>query len=243
MKLKKQLPTFAIVVILAAVAYQQQQQSDTAVPADTSRQLGPKRQYDARNDSYSDALKTLWTAVYPHTGKTLYCDAAFSTDNRRERKKYVNAEHIYPMSWVSRALDCGSRKACRENSPRFRAIESDLHNIYPALIDVNKARSNYRFGPVAGEKRRFGVCDFEVDERKRIAEPPSAKRGEVARSMLYLSYQYQLPLDKKTQTLMRRWDGIDPPSDEERRREKIIHREQGRENPFIRRYPFKRTSD
>lgn len=193
-----------------------------------------------KNAEYNDALRLMWTSVYANQGKTLYCDKPFSTKSRKARKKaQVNAEHIFPMSWVSRDLGCGTRKQCQAKSAKFRKIESDLHNIYPAQIQVNKARSNFRFGEVAGEKRAFGQCDFEVNPKKRVAEPAPKTRGEVARAMLYLAYQYDLNLHRKTEKLMKKWDRQDPPSAEEKRRAQIIQREQGRENPFITRYPFK----
>lgn len=197
-----------------------------------------KKTKSRNNNEYRQALKTLWTKVYPSDGKTLYCGHSFSTKNYRERKKKVNAEHIFPMSWAAKDLKCGTRKQCQHKSAKFRGIESDLHNIYPALIHVNKARSNYRFGNVAGEKRQFGACDFEVNQRGRVAEPTAKARGEVARAMLYMMYQYDLTLHRKTEKLMRKWDKQDPPSKEEKRRERIIHQQQGRENPFITRYPF-----
>ncbi|PID64162.1 MAG: hypothetical protein CR974_00090 [Gammaproteobacteria bacterium] len=191
-------------------------------------------------DSYPQALRILWTKVYRDHGNTLYCDKSFSTKSREARKRaQVNAEHVFPMSWVTKALQCGTRQQCQKNSHAFRVIEADLHNIYPARMDVNKARSNFRFGEVAGEERRFGSCDIEVDTRRRVTEPAPAKRGELARAMLYMAYQYDLPLDNKTRQQMQQWHREYPPSGEEKRREKIIRREQGRENPYITRYPFK----
>lgn len=192
-----------------------------------------------KNQEYNNALRLLWTKVYPKTGKTLYCGKSFSTKSRKARKKSkVNAEHIFPMSWVARDLGCGTRKQCQAKSAEFRGIESDLHNIYPAQINVNKARSNYRFGDVQGEKRAFGQCDFEVNKKSRVAEPTPKIRGEIARAMQYLAYQYDLKLHKQTARLMQQWDKNDPPTKEEIRRAKVIQGLQGRENPFITRYPF-----
>lgn len=222
---KKPLMIIVGALLSAAIAFQQG--------------YAGKKSQPRGNHEYRNALKTLWTKVYPSTGKTLYCGQSFSTKNYKARKKHVNAEHIFPMSWAAKDLNCGTRKQCQRQSAKFRGIESDLHNIYPALITVNKARSNYRFGDVRGEKREFGKrCDFEVNQRKRVAEPAKKVRGEVARAMLYMAYQYQLTLHKKTEQLMRKWDRQDPPGHEEKRRAKIIQREQGRENPFVSRYPF-----
>ncbi len=241
MKRKKSVG-WSLVLLLTALLTQQQ-----SVAGDS-----PKRHTDKRIKpyvEYRETLKLLWTQVYKNAGYTLYCDQSFSTRSRKARAKAdVNAEHVFPMSWVTKDLQCGSRKQCQKNSAQFRKIETDLHNIYPAKRDVNKARSNYRFGDVAGEAREFGSCDFEVDRKRRIAEPTPGKRGEIARAMRYLVAQYDLSLHKKTQydlslhkkteRLLRQWDKEDPPSAEEKRREAIIHKLQGRENKFITRYPY-----
>lgn len=221
---RKKLFILSGVLLSAAWAYQQQ-------PAKKTR---PKQS----NSDYRQAMKTLWTKVYPRGGETLYCGERFSTKNKKKRRQHVNAEHVFPMAWVTRDLRCGTRKQCQRNSTHFEVIESDLHNIYPTKIALNKARSHYRFGNIPGEKRQFGNCDFEVDHRKRLAEPRPAVRGDIARAMLYMAYQYDLTLHRKTEKLMREWDKQDPPSKKEIRRAQVIEREQGRENPFITRYPY-----
>ncbi len=35
-----------------------------------------------------------------------------------------------------------------------------MHNLYPSLVSINQARSNYRFGMIEGESREFGECDL-----------------------------------------------------------------------------------
>lgn len=234
---RKYLSIIAGAIISLAVAYQQGF-TDSSKTTDTPQNRKTTALARAYQE-YNDALRLLWTTVYKNTGNTLYCNQPFSTKSRKERAKAdVNAEHVFPMSWVAKDLGCGSRKQCQASSAKFRQIESDLHNIYPAGRLVNKARSNYRFGEVAGEPRQFGSCDFEVDDNRRVAEPTSKKRGEIARAMLYLAHQYNLSLHSKTERLMHQWDRDNPPNAEEKRRESIIHQQQGRENPFITRYPF-----
>lgn len=220
----------ASLVIVAVMAFQQS----------SAKKHNDKPWYGkSNNKDYGNALKTLWTKVYPNSGKSLYCGKSFSTKNRKKRKKHINAEHVFPMAWVTKDLNCGQRKKCQRKSAKFREIEADLHNIYPAQIHINRARGSYRFGEIAGEPRQFGQCDFEVNNKYRVAEPAENIRGNISRAMLYMQYQYDLTLHKKTEQLMRKWHKKYPPSGEEKRRAKIIQREQGRENPFIMRYPFK----
>jgi len=145
----------------------------------------------------------------------------------------MNIEHVFPMSWVTHSLRCGDRNQCRDQSPQFNRIEADLHNLYPALIHVNKARSSFPFGLIAGEKRRFRGCDFEVNEFKRIAEPRPAVRGNIARAVFYMSYTYGLPLFRKQKNLLLKWHQQDPPDRAEKRRNVAIEKLEGARNPFI----------
>jgi len=75
-----------------------------------------------------------------------------------------------------------------------------------------------------------------VNERQRVAEPSTAARGEVARAMFYMAYQYRdygLILFSKQQRLLQQWHKDDPPSDHERYRNNRIESLQGNRNPFI----------
>lgn len=183
--------------------------------------------------TYEKARSSFWRNLYPLDGQTLYCRQPFQTNQRDG----VNVEHVFPMSWATRALNCGKRKQCRNNSELFNLIEADLHNLYPARSDVNQDRSSFRFGEIQGERRAYGKqCDFEVDPRARVAEPAPEVRGEVARSMFYMAYQYKeqgLEIFKKQALMLAKWHKSDPPSAAERRRNDIIEKLQGNRNPFI----------
>ena len=131
-------------------------------------------------------------------------------------------------------LQCGSRAACRANSPRFNLMEADLHNLYPARAGTNGARSNMTFGDVPGEAREFGnTCDFEIDAVNRVAEPPPDARGNVARSIFYMHQEYGLPIDPALLTVHKEWNLNDPPDSEERWRNDVVFGLQGTRNPFV----------
>lgn len=182
---------------------------------------------------YSEARKVFWKSVYPAKAKTLYCDLEFDS---RERKG-INVEHVFPMSWATNGVDCGTRKQCRVNSSKFNLIEADMHNLYPSRSDVNQQRSSFRFGEVKGEKRKFGKqCDFEVNYHGRIAEPRLEVRGEVARSMFYMADKYKsdgLVLFEKQARLLYKWHKADPPTSDEVKRNGVIASLQGNRNRFI----------
>lgn len=180
-------------------------------------------------ENYYEAKKLLWSEVYPRGGKTLYCEQNFGA----RHPKNINVEHVLPMGWVMRELQCGDRKTCRRNSIRFNLIEADLHNLFPAKEKINRDRSSYAFGIVKGEKRKYGKCDFEIDRRKRRAEPREKVRGDVARAVLYMSDKHGIELFKRQKNLMLKWHRADPPDEEEKRRNNMIQILQGNRNPYI----------
>jgi len=184
-------------------------------------------------EDYKQARQILWQSLYPNKGITLYCEQSFVTSN----KQGINIEHVFPMSWVTSSLDCGTRNQCRENSNKFNQIEADLHNLYPSRSDVNQERSSFAFAEIAGEKREFGRdCNFEVDRSRRLVEPAPHVRGEVARSMFYMAYQYRddgLKLFDRQIRLLQEWHNSDLPSDHERARNNKIEQLQGNRNIFI----------
>ncbi len=177
---------------------------------------------------YFETLPKFWGVLYANGGETLYCGKKFGKRHGRN----INAEHVFPMAWVTKALKCGKRKQCRKRSRRFNRIEADMHNIFPALSNINQLRSAYAFAELPGEPGR-GKCDFEVDKKRRVAEPRPAVRGDIARAMFYMSRQYDLKLFERQKKLLLRWHRQDPPSAEERRRNDVIQKIQGRRNPFI----------
>ncbi len=185
------------------------------------------KQSNQRN--YLDILRVFWSEIYPDGGSTLYCGKQFKPFDRQ-----VNVEHVYPMSWVTRALNCGKRDRCRHRSDLFNLIESDMHNLYPVRKDVNQSRGAFPYSMIEGEQYEYAGCDFEVDYRSRKVEPGLASRGRIARAMMYMQREYGLEIYARQQRLLEQWHGQYPPDDEERRRNRIIERIQGNGNPFIR---------
>jgi len=177
---------------------------------------------------YLDTLPVFWSEVYPEGGETLYCGTRFERYDRR-----VNVEHVFPMSWATKELGCGDRDRCRLTSDRFNRIESDMHNMFPALKEINEARGAYAFGLLKGERHLVRGCDFELNHRDRRVEPRPQVRGDIARAMLYMSDRYDLKLYERQRRMLEDWDRLDPPDAEERRRNAVIGRIQGNPNPLI----------
>ena len=172
-----------------------------------------------------------WSKLYAAGGTTLYCGESTTRDGGRRRD--LNIEHVFPMGWVTRALGCGTRRQCRRSSARFNHIEADLHNLYPARADLNKARKSMPFAILGDYTRPVPDCNFKINERRYLAEPRPAARGKVARAMFYMSGEYDLPLYPRQGRLLRQWHRRAPPGDEERRRNDAIAALQGNRNVFI----------
>lgn len=191
--------------------------------------LGPSGGGQTGIETYEDARPVFWRQVYPDGGRTLYCDEPFGPGYNRG----LNIEHVFPMAWVTNALKCGTRNQCRRNSDRFNQIEADLHNLYPSRTEVNDARGAMRFGDIPGERRRFGRCDFEVDEGARVVEPRPGARGEIARAMFYMRDTYGMIIFDDLGRRLQRWHRDDPVSAHERQRNDAIEQIQGTRNEYI----------
>lgn len=178
---------------------------------------------------YFNILPLFWSRVYPDGGETLYCGRRFG----RHKGRSINIEHVFPMSWTLKRFGCRDRDQCRRISPEFNRIEADMHNLYPAIGEINQARSSYAFDMIDGERRNFGRCDFEIDQHRHRAEPRPASRGNIARAMFYMHDKYGLTIFKQQGELLKQWHREDPPDAEERRRNDAIEKVQGTRNPFI----------
>lgn len=176
----------------------------------------------------NEAEKVFWEKVYPGTHYTLYCGERFE-----KKSQDIEIEHVYPTQWTVNYLGCESVAQCRSESRRFNRIEADLHNYYPALTMIIRARSDFPYGVVAGEFREFFECDFELDVRNEVVEARNAALGNIARSLFYMHWEYGLPIRNHSLDKLLRWHQNDPPSKDEKRRNDIIEKLQGTRNTFI----------
>jgi deoxyribonuclease-1 len=203
--------------------------------------------------NFTDAKRVLRTMFLSLNGRTLYCQCRLvlsggelgvdgSCPYRPRMNPAVNWEHVVPASRFGQLRACWKgdgcrgkrgRRCCQEVDPCFNRMEGDLHNLHAAINDLNYDRSNYMFGDVSGEERRYGGCDFEIDSSRRIAEPAPQIRGDIARSYLYMSWRYGFDLTDDEKMLFLRWNIEDPPDEAERRLEAARRRLQGNGNPFI----------
>ena len=161
------------------------------------------------------------------------CGYEFRTQESRSER--IEWEHIMPawqfghqrMCWKS-----GGRKNCSKDK-QYRMMEADLHNLVPAVGEVNGDRSNYRFSEWNGKPYQYGECSIIVSFKDRKVQPPEHTRGPIARIYLYMSERYQLFLSDQQRKLMSVWDNKYLPSSWECERNRLIFEIQGWPNDYV----------
>lgn len=153
-----------------------------------------------------------------------------------KRAARIEWEHVVPAWQFGHQLQCwkdGGRKDCAKNSPVFKTMESDLHNLVPAIGEVNGDRSNYNFSEWNGEPHQYGQCEMVVDFKQRKVQPPERSRGAIARTYLYMHDRYSFSLSKSQLRLLQVWVDKYPVSEWECQRDRLIKEIQGWNNTFV----------
>ena len=154
---------------------------------------------------------------------------------QNSRSLRIEWEHVMPAWFFGNQMECwkaGGRKECKKDK-LFEKMEADLHNLVPAIGEINGDRSNFSFAPIDGEKRVYGACDFEINFKDRVVEPREAIQGDIARIYFYMSETYNVPLTQKLQKMLKTWSKLDPVDQKEFERNSKIFRIQGNSNPFV----------
>ena len=176
-----------------------------------------------------------WLMLYPFGGRTLYCNVQFKPGQRKIDGRIVTIEHAFPADWIAEHHGCENRNSC--DIPEYGYAEADLHNLWPAIGNINSSRGDQSLGEIPGEQRRFEeyCADFERTQGDdAIVEPRDAVKGDMARSILYMLDAYGLELPSNMAlTMLLKWHLADPPDDAERWRNFAIKQIQGNRNPYI----------
>lgn len=167
----------------------------------------------------------------------------------KARGKVLEWEHVVPAYYFGSERACwtkGNKKCVKADGTKFKGraccaavdktfkrIEADLHNLTPAVGELNGDRSNLPYGMVAGEAREYGACDFEIGGEPRVTEPRPEVRGEAARIWLYMSDTYSVALTGEQRKMFEAWSKSDPVDDWERLRNRRVEAVQGNTNPYV----------
>ncbi|BCS94533.1 hypothetical protein DSLASN_01650 [Desulfoluna limicola] len=108
-----------------------------------------------------------------------------------------------------------------------------MYNLVPAVGEINGLRSNYSYSMISGERREFGSCDMEIENKK--AEPPPHIRGDIARAYMCMNWAYpgRGIISRKNKKLFEAWNKVDPVDKWEHERSLRIEAIQGNKNPFV----------
>lgn len=201
--------------------------------------------------SFSSAKKQA-TKIYKDHPETFYCKVPIKWEGKKgipqlnksnytvrknlNRASRIEWEHVVPAWQFGHQMKCwqdGGRKLCGKN-PTFRKMESDLHNLVPAIGEVNGDRSNFSFVPWNGNVgANYGACPVKVDFKSKRVDPPQYTRGAIARTYLYMSDQYGFKLSRQQSKLMNSWNKQYPVSKWECVRNDRITKIQGNSNKFV----------
>ncbi len=211
-------------------------------------------------NSFTIAKRRLYNDVYVDRRTSFYCGCEYSPGRHVdlascgmqnlssiERAKNIEAEHVFPAYHFGQHRACWreplctnsdgepfkGRDCCEEIDEVFQRAHNDLHNLVPAVGEVNGDRSNYNWGMVEGEPREYGACNFEIDRSIRRAEPPENVMGDVARIYFYMSDTYGINLSDQDRQLFTAWSRQDPVDAWERERNERIAAIQGNRNPYV----------
>ncbi len=120
-------------------------------------------------------------------GKPDHASCNYEVRKQLKRASRTEWEHVMPAWQFGHQLQCwqtGKRKNCSKNNPKFKTMESDLHNLVPAIGEVNGDRSNYKFTDWNGKSYQHVRCPTIVDLKARQVQPPTQARGAIARTYL-----------------------------------------------------------
>ncbi|WP_295164866.1 endonuclease [uncultured Buchnera sp.] len=153
----------------------------------------------------------------------------------KNRAMRIEWEHVVPAWKFGHEKKCwknGGRKKCIKNK-LYKKIEFDLHNLQPAIGEINGDRSNFQYGQLNSHIEQYGKCNMKIDFKKQVAEPPKRARGKIARTYFYMSETYKIKLSKIEKKLLKIWDISFPVTKWECEREKLIFQVQGNHNNYV----------
>ncbi len=216
--------------------------------------------------SFSSAKSLLYSKIYPDHRVTFYCGCSYNAKKAValntcglqslagiNRARRIEAEHVFPAAQFGNFRKCwrepasfpeckksngqhlSGRDCCQRVDPVFEAAHNDLFNLYPAVGQINGQRSNYNWGMVSGGER-FGDCEIRIDASIRRVQPPAAVRGDIARTMFYMSDTYGFRLSRQDTQLYKAWNNEDPVDAWEIERDRRIKAIQGLGNRYIEAY-------
>lgn len=209
----------------------------------------------ASPSSYLEAKKIALNIFNEHP-VTIYCACEFDANKnvnlkscnlksfkKLKRAKQIEWEHIMPAENFGRHFKCWrenlcetngikfkGRKCCQLIDDKYREIEAELFNLWPAVGIINQLRGNYKFSPL--EAKNTIACDIKIDKNLKLIEPPDSAKGIVARANLFVSDKYHIRLSSSQRKLFKAWHKQFPPTKWEMSWARKVAKIQGYSNPY-----------
>lgn len=208
-----------------------------------------------RHYNYNGASRQMNRIYYDELQESIYCGCRyenkkqidfsscnFAPRENPKRKSYRRAnriewEHIVTAHNMGHFLPCwreGGRKNCSSHNEQFDLMEGDLHNLYPAIGEINGDRSNFMFSQWTNDPPlMYGSCGTIVDFKLKKIQPRKEVRGLIARVHFYMEKTYEIKLSSQDRKLFGAWDKLYPVDEKECLRDERIFQVQGNHNPFV----------
>lgn len=177
-----------------------------------------------------------------YQGKKLIPDlqsCQYQIRKNANRAQRIEWEHIVSAWEMGHHRRCwqqaqgSSRRFCRKNDAQFRLMEAELHNLVPAIGEVNSDRSNYAFGLVTQSQTDYGACSVKINFKHKVVEPPTSTRGNIARIYLFMEKKHGVIINQSRKKMFQLWDQMDPVDPQECQRDRLIAQKIGYHNPFV----------
>jgi len=166
-----------------------------------------------------------------------------------QRARRIEWEHLIPAENFGRQFSCWregnskcvsskgkhykGRKCCTKVNKKYKMMQADMHNLFPAVGELNADRKNFRFDFELATKKQYGQCEFNVLFKQKRARVRQEIRGIIARDYLYFNKKYNMKLSKQELRKFKAWNKKYPPNSWEIERNKRILKRQGNSNEFI----------
>ena len=166
-----------------------------------------------------------------------------------QRAKRIEWEHLIPAENFGRQFPCWrkgntkcvkkngksykGRRCCEKVNKKYRIMQADMHNLYPAVGELNADRKNFRFDFEEANGSQYGECKFDVLFKQKRVKVKKELRGVIARDYLYFNKQYGMKLSKQEMKKYKAWNKKYEADEWEVYRNKRIAKVQGNLNSFI----------
>lgn len=238
--------------------------SSSAPVAPVQQPVQPVKPATSNNDSRSSngieppkdfvAAKRMAREIYDTDQErvTFYCGCKYNESNEVDEKSCgftprknekradrIEWEHIVPAYAFGSQRSCwkdGGRDLCGDKDETFARAEADLHNLVPAIGEVNGDRSNMPLTVVNVRPeiaKQYGRCEMVIDFKNRKAMPPERARGAVGRTYLYMNDRYNLNLSTQDRRVYEEWNRKYPPTQKEKTRNQDVACKMGWGNPYV----------